>query len=152
MNETEKLGPDTHSPGEQLHRDCVGFPISISSVLGTEQGPSSMGAGLNAGHLGEEREEAAFSGVWLGVHLTPLGVGSESAAASPMQKQDFLLWEMFVFPLLLECWLNSEFCVPGLLVSPCWCCGVESPVPNSQVQRRVRTEVKLGGGGQGAGY
>jgi hypothetical protein len=33
----------------------VGFLISISSVLVTEQGPSSVGAGLDAGQLGEER-------------------------------------------------------------------------------------------------
>lgn len=33
----------------------VGFLISISSVLVTERGPSSVGAGLDAGQLGEER-------------------------------------------------------------------------------------------------
>lgn len=42
------------------------FPISISSVLVTEQDASSVGAGLSAGRLGEGREEAAFSGVLSG--------------------------------------------------------------------------------------
>lgn len=55
VDESKKLGPSSHGPGEQLHRDSVDFLISISSVLVTEQGPSSVGAGLDAGQLGEER-------------------------------------------------------------------------------------------------
>lgn len=44
----------------------MGFPISISSVLVTEQGPSPVGVGLNAGQLEKKGEEVAFSGVLLG--------------------------------------------------------------------------------------
>lgn len=62
VNRSKKLGLSSHGPGEQLHRVSVGFLISISSVLVTEQGPSSVGAGLDARHLGEERGKQPLVG------------------------------------------------------------------------------------------
>lgn len=79
------------------------FPISISSVLVTEQGSSSVGAGLSAGRLGERREEAAFRGVlW--------GEGFESTPAPPMSL--FLHWEICLRPLcsLIAGWRASSVC------------------------------------------
>lgn len=53
--ERARPGPEQSWPwrAAALRGDSVGFPISVSSVLVTEQGSSSVGAGLSAGWLGE---------------------------------------------------------------------------------------------------
>lgn len=79
------------------------FPISISSVLVTEQDASSVGAGLSAGWLGEGRRKQPLVG-------SCRGEGFESTPAPPMSL--FLHWEICVRPLcsLIAGWRVSSVC------------------------------------------